>query len=85
MSADRDAVDRMNEYCDLVDHTRQLRSNALEMDDLVNDMQWIAAGGRGAVDGEEMERLIRASRRICEDLEEVYADAPDPYEVQDDD
>ena len=74
-------VDRMNEYRELSEYVRQLRANALELDDLVKEMQWVAAGGRGTIQIERVERILAANRRMCEDLEDM--DIPDPYEVRD--
>lgn len=75
-------VERMNEYREVRENARQLRQNALELDDLVDEMQWVAAGGLGAHDPERFDRLVTASRRICEALEAM--DVADPWEVRDD-
>lgn len=87
MSSDRqeqrDAVDRMNEYRELREYVRQLRQNVLEMDDLLDEMQWVAAGGRGAPKPERMELLREANERMIEDLEALIEEAPNPYEVRD--
>lgn len=80
-----DSVDRMNEFRELSEHARQLRENALEMDDLVDEMQWIAAGGRGAANREKLQRLVTASRRLTEDLEEIVDETPDPRDLHEDD
>lgn len=77
----QDNVEKMNEYRKVRVNVRQLRKNAMELDDLVDEMQWVAAGGRGAADPERLERLVTASRRICEDLGEM--EIPDPWEVRD--
>jgi len=77
-----DSVERMNEYREASEYVRQLRKNALQLDDLVDEMKWVAAGGRGMPDPEKFERLVEANRRMCEDLEEM--DLPDPWEVRDD-
>jgi hypothetical protein len=74
-------VDRMNEYRELREYVRQMRKNALQLDDLVDEMQWVAAGGRGMPDPEKFARLVEAQRRMAEDLEEM--DYPDPWEVRD--
>lgn len=80
MNADT-RVDRMNEYREVQEHTRVLRDNSQELNDLVSEMRWVAAGGRGAVDPERIDRLVTAIQRTAEDLEEM--DIPDPYEVRD--
>jgi hypothetical protein len=71
----------MNEYRDVAEHARVIRDNSHQLDDLVQEMRWVAAGGRGAVDPEKFDRLVTAIRRTAEDLEEM--DVPDPYEVRD--
>ena len=76
-------VEQMNEYRDVAEHTRVIRDNALRLDDLVKEMRWVAAGGRGAVDPEKFHRLVTGIRRTAEDLEEL--DYPNPYEVKDGD
>lgn len=78
---DTTQVDRMNEYRELSEYVRQLRKNALELDDLVKEMQWVAAGGRGAIQMERFERILKANRRMCEDLEDM--NIPNPYEMRD--
>lgn len=78
-----DNIEKMNEYREVSEYVRQLRKNALQLDDLVDEMKWVAAGGRGACDPEKFDRLVEANRRMCEDLEEI--DIPDPWEVRDDD
>lgn len=80
---DRDSVDRMLEYREAADHSRQIRKNAFELDDLVDEMQWVAAGGRGMPDPEKFDRLVKTTRRMLEDLEEM--DLPDPWEVREGD
>jgi hypothetical protein len=77
-----DNVDRMNEYRELREYVRQLRENALKLDDLVDEMQWVAAGGRGMPNQEKFDRIVEANRRMCEDLEDMKI--PDPFEVRDD-
>lgn len=87
MSDDKSADDsdhrvkQMNEYREVQEHTRVLRDNSQQLNDLVNEMRWVASGGRGAVDPEKVARLVTAIRRTADDLEEM--DIPDPYEVSD--
>ena len=76
----RDKVEKMNEYREVQEHTRVIRDNAHELDDLVDEMRWVAAGGRGAVDPEKFDRLVRAIRLTAEDLEGM--EIPDAYEVR---
>lgn len=73
------AIERMNEYNDLVEHVRQLRKNTMEMNDAVEEMRWIAAGGRGTFDPDRWDRLVEASIGICEVIEGM--DVPNPWEV----
>ncbi|MEE6210890.1 MarR family transcriptional regulator [Salarchaeum sp. III] len=74
-----DRVAQMNEYREAREYARQVRENALELDDLVDELQWVAAGGRGAPDPEKFQRLVEATQRLCEDLAEM--DLPDPREI----
>lgn len=74
-------VKQMNEYREVQEHTRVLRDNSQQLNDLVNEMRWVAAGGRGAVDPEKVARLVTAIRRTADDLEEM--NIPDPHEVSD--
>lgn len=76
-----DAVNRMNEYREAREYVRQMRQNALQLDDLVDELQWVAAGGHGVPNPEKFDRLVEANRRMCEDLAEM--DLPDPWEVRD--
>jgi len=75
-----DNVEKMNEYREVREYVRQLRENALQLDDLVDEMQWVAAGGRGMPDQEKFERIVEANRRMCEDLKEM--EILDPFEVR---
>jgi len=77
-----DNVERMNEYRDLQELTRNLRQNALRADDVVDNVRWIAAGGRGTGNLTELSELAEALRQSAEDLEELVEEAPDPREVR---
>jgi hypothetical protein len=77
------AIERMNEYRELAEHIQVLRDNVLEMDDLLSEYRWVAAGGRGPATPVRMDRLAKACRRTAEDVEELVEDAPDPREVRD--
>jgi hypothetical protein len=74
-------VDKMNEFREWREYVRQIRSNAVELDDLVDEMMWVAAGGRGAPQPERVQMLVEATRRMCDDLEDM--DIPDAREVRD--
>ena len=78
---DEESVARMQAYSEHRDHARQIRANALQLNDLVTDMRWIAAGGRGAVDPTKLQELAEATARMAEDLAEM--DVPNPYELRD--
>jgi len=77
-----DNVERMNEYRDLQELTRNLRQNALRADDVVDNVMWIAAGGRGTGNLTELSELAEALRQSAEDLEDLVDEAPDPREVR---
>jgi phage pi2 protein 07 len=62
---------------EMQEYARQLRKNALELDDLVDELQWIEAGGHGVFNPERFDRLVTACRRMCEDMEEM--DFPEQY------
>jgi hypothetical protein len=79
------ATDRMNEYRDLVDAVRTIRKAALEADDRVDEMQWIAAGGRGGAPREALLELADALQQNAEAIQRLAEEAPDPREVRPDD
>lgn len=79
------ATNRMNEYRDLVDAVRTTRKAALEADDRVDEMQWIAAGGLGGAPREELLELADALQRNAEAIQRLAEEAPDPREVRPDD
>jgi hypothetical protein len=75
----------MNEYRDLVDAVRMARKAALEADDRVDEMQWIAAGGLGGTPREELLEIADALERNAEAIQRLAEEAPDPREVRPDD
>ena len=82
MTEPTENVDRMNEYRELQELTRNLRHNALRADDVVDNVMWIAAGGRGTGNLTELSELAEALRQSAEDLEELADEAPDPRKVR---
>lgn len=78
-------VERMNEYRDLVDAARTIRQNALAADDMVDGLQWIAAGGRGPANLTELKELAEAMEKNAETMQELIEEATDPREVRRDD
>jgi len=81
-SETKDRVDRMNEYRDLQQAARVLRENALEADDAVDSMKWIAAGGRGGMPKQKLLQLAEGLQKNAETLAELAEEAPDPREVK---
>jgi hypothetical protein len=75
----------MNEYRELVDAVRTTRKAALEADDRVDEMQWIAAGGLGGAPLEELLELADALQKNAEAIQRLAEEAPDPREVRPDD
>lgn len=63
MTEPNDNVKRMNEYCNLQELARNLRQNALRADDVVDNVMWIAAGGRGT------RNLIEPAETMCRPVE----------------
>lgn len=74
----------MNQYRELGDAARTLRENALEADDRVDEMKWIAGGGLGTMPAERLKELAQAIQQNAETLEELADEAPAPREVRDD-
>jgi hypothetical protein len=76
-------LQQLKTYDDLRECTRNIRDNAMEADDLVESANWIAAGGRGTMTVDRLERLAEALRRTSELLEERVTEMDDPREVRD--
>lgn len=79
---DESTIVRMHEFSELHRNVRQLRENAMELEDAVTDVKWVIAGGRSTYDPDQWDQLVEASRGICEILEEK--ETPKPREVRDD-
>lgn len=73
----------MNEYRELRSVARNIRENALRADDVVDNVMWIAGGGRGTMDLNELQELADALEGDAEYLRKHAEEAPDPREVRD--
>lgn len=76
-------VERMNQYRELQSVARNIRENALRADDAVDNVMWIAGGGRGTGNLDELEKLADALEGDAEYLRELAEEATDPREVRD--
>lgn len=79
-----DTIERMKQFEDLVEHVRVLSQNAQEMERIMQDVRWVAAGGRAAkADLEQLEKLRDACEQTIDGMDDLIESAPDPRELRD--
>ncbi|WP_229112118.1 hypothetical protein [Halapricum desulfuricans] len=83
MAPHTDNIDKMNEYSDLADAARMARKAALEADDEVDGLRWIAAGGRGNASLRDLKGLGEALERNGKAIQELVEEAPEPRRLRD--